>query len=179
MSIIANYRERSRANRASTNTKLCGHASHGSERGKFGEIVAIYCLKMSDPCSFSAPSECECTHINWFVNVLFEKQILDCHAELEFEVKKNNVDTLVSMALVFDCALLIMRSFCPQRRKIIIITKLKIIFDVYSRTSRKWKAQTLIAENWETPNVLAVRKLNLCSCKSVSQKKCPGGGWYE
>ena len=53
---------------------------------------------MSDPCSFSAPSECECTHINWFVNVLFEKHILDCRAELEFEVKKNNVEKLVSMA---------------------------------------------------------------------------------
>ena len=58
---------------------------------------------MSDPCSFSAPSECECTHINWFVNVLFEKHILDCRAELEFEVKKNNVEKLVSMALAFDC----------------------------------------------------------------------------
>ena len=86
-------------------------------------FVAINCLKMSDPCTFSAPSECECTHINWFVNVLFEKHILDCRAELEFEMKKNNVEKLVSMALVFDCALLIIRSFCPQRRKIIIITK--------------------------------------------------------
>lgn len=50
---------------------------------------------MSDPCSFSAPSECECTHINWFVNILFEKHTLDCRAELEFEVKKNNVEKLV------------------------------------------------------------------------------------
>ena len=90
-------------------------------------FVAINCLKMSDPCTFSSPSECECTHINWFVNVLFEKHILDCRAELEFEMKKNNVEKLVSMALVFDCALLIIRSFCPQRRKIIIITKFKII----------------------------------------------------
>ena len=31
MNIIANYRERSRANRASMRTKLCDHASHGSE----------------------------------------------------------------------------------------------------------------------------------------------------
>jgi len=29
------------------------------------------------------------------VNVLFEKQILDCRAELEFEVKENGVKTLV------------------------------------------------------------------------------------
>lgn len=28
---IASYRERSRANRASMRTKLCDHASHGSE----------------------------------------------------------------------------------------------------------------------------------------------------
>lgn len=31
MNIIANYRERSRANRASMRTKLCDHASYGSE----------------------------------------------------------------------------------------------------------------------------------------------------
>lgn len=98
--------------------------------------VAINCVKMSDPCSFSAPSECECTHINWFVNVLFEKHILDCRAELEFDVKKNNVEKLVGMALVFDCALLIIRSFCPQRRKIIIITKFKIILRCLFRNCR-------------------------------------------
>lgn len=106
-------------------------------RGKCGEFLAIInCLKMSDPCSFSAPSECECTHINWFVNVLFEKHILDCRAELEFEVKKNNLEKLVSMALVFDCALLIIRSFCPQRRKIIIIIKFKIILRCLLRNCR-------------------------------------------
>ena len=104
-------------------------------RRKCCGTVAINCLKMSDPCSFSAPSECECTHINWFVNVLFEKHILDCRAELEFEVKKNNVEKLVSMALVFDCALLIIRSFCPQRRKIIIIIKFKIILRCLFRNS--------------------------------------------
>ena len=32
MNIIANCRERSRANRASMRTKLCDHASYGSER---------------------------------------------------------------------------------------------------------------------------------------------------
>ena len=106
-------------------------------RGKCGGFLAIInCLKMSDPCSFSAPSECECTHINWFVNVLFEKYILDCRAELEFEVKKNNLEKLVSMALVFDCALLIIRSFCPQRRKIIIIIKFKIILRCLFRNCR-------------------------------------------
>ncbi|KAJ7352910.1 Leukotriene A-4 hydrolase [Desmophyllum pertusum] len=50
---------------------------------------------MADPCSFSKPSECRCTHISWFVNVLFEKQILDCRAELDFEVKENDVKKLV------------------------------------------------------------------------------------
>lgn len=50
---------------------------------------------MVDPCSFSKPNECRCTHISWFVNVLFEKQILDCRAELDFEVKENGVKKLV------------------------------------------------------------------------------------
>lgn len=50
---------------------------------------------MSDPCSFSTPSECVCTHISWFVNMLFEEHVLDCRAELEFEVKKNNIKELV------------------------------------------------------------------------------------
>ena len=53
------------------------------------------CKEMADPCSFSDPSQCTCTHISWFVNVLFEKQILDCRAELDFEVKENGVKTLV------------------------------------------------------------------------------------
>ena len=105
-------------------------------RWKCGRILAIInFLKMSDPCSFSAPSECECTHINWFVNILFEKHTLDCRAELEFEVKKNNVEKLVSMALVFDCELLIIRSFCPQRRKIIIMPKFKNILRCLLRNS--------------------------------------------
>ena len=51
--------------------------------------------KMSDPCSFSKPSECACTHISWFVNVLFDKQILDCRAELDFEVKEHGDKNLV------------------------------------------------------------------------------------
>ena len=51
--------------------------------------------EMADPCSFSKPSQCTCTNISWFVNVLFEKQILDCRAELDFEVKENGVKTLV------------------------------------------------------------------------------------
>lgn len=50
---------------------------------------------MADPCSFSEPSQYTCTHISWFVNVLFEKHILDCRAELDFEVKENGVKTLV------------------------------------------------------------------------------------
>lgn len=120
--LTARAYERSFVTTPRTEVKVKGRTKPG-----VGLLVIINCLKMSDPCSFSAPSECECTHINWFVNVLFEKHILDCRAELEFEVKKNNVEKLVSMALVFDCALMIIRSFCPQRRKIIIIIKFKII----------------------------------------------------
>ena len=56
----------------------------------------------SDPCSFSKPSECVCTHISWFVDILFAKQILDCRVELEFDVKKNGVRNLVRRA-VFIC----------------------------------------------------------------------------
>ena len=52
---------------------------------------------MADPCSFSDPSQCTCTHISWLVNVLFEKRILDCRAELDFEVKENGVKTLVRL----------------------------------------------------------------------------------
>ena len=39
MNIIANYRERSRANRASMRTKLCDHASYGSEGERNWESV--------------------------------------------------------------------------------------------------------------------------------------------
>ena len=46
MNIIANYRERSRANSASIRTKLCDHASHGSESERKdktgGGIVSNY-----------------------------------------------------------------------------------------------------------------------------------------
>ena len=38
MNIIANYRERSRANRASMRTKLCDHASYGSESHGKGKV---------------------------------------------------------------------------------------------------------------------------------------------
>lgn len=50
---------------------------------------------MSDPCTFSEPKECICTYIKWFVDVLFDKHILDCRAELDFEVKGNGVENLV------------------------------------------------------------------------------------
>lgn len=50
---------------------------------------------MSDPCSFSEPEDCICTYIKWFVDVLFDKHILDCRAELDFEVKGNGVENLV------------------------------------------------------------------------------------
>ena len=38
MKIIANYRERSRANRASMPTKLCDYASHGSESERKAKV---------------------------------------------------------------------------------------------------------------------------------------------
>ncbi len=57
----------------------------------------MFFKEMADPCSFSKPNECTCTHIKWFVNVLFEKQILDCRAELDFEVKENGVKQLVRL----------------------------------------------------------------------------------
>lgn len=50
---------------------------------------------MSDPCTFSEPEDCICTYIKWFVDVLFDKHILDCRAELDFEVKGNGVENLV------------------------------------------------------------------------------------
>lgn len=50
---------------------------------------------MADPCSFSKPDECVCTNISWFVDLLFDKHVLDCHAELDFEVKENGVKNLV------------------------------------------------------------------------------------
>ena len=56
---------------------------------------------MSDPCSFSEPNDCICTYINWFVDVLFDKHILDCRTELDFEVKGNGVKNLVRKFL--DC----------------------------------------------------------------------------
>lgn len=49
---------------------------------------------MADPCSFSKPDECLCTNIRWLVDVLFDKHILDCRAELDFEVKENGVTNL-------------------------------------------------------------------------------------
>ena len=42
MNIIANYRERSRANRASMRTKLCDHASYGSEGQRKGKVWWIF-----------------------------------------------------------------------------------------------------------------------------------------
>ena len=51
--------------------------------------------KMSDPCSFSKPDEYVCTNISWFVDLLFDKHVLDCHAELDFEVKEYGVKNLV------------------------------------------------------------------------------------
>ena len=81
----------------------------GTEKKKFPgveqtaqteSVLSQVCSEMTDPCSFSEPSQCTCTHISWFVNVLFEKQILDCRAELEFEVKENGVKTLVRFELL-------------------------------------------------------------------------------
>ena len=39
---IASYRERSRANRASMRTKLCHHASYGSEGQRKGKVWWIF-----------------------------------------------------------------------------------------------------------------------------------------
>ena len=39
---IASYRERSRANRASMRTKLCDHASYGSESQRKGKVWWIF-----------------------------------------------------------------------------------------------------------------------------------------
>ena len=68
-----------------------------AEQRKSKVFLLRFCKGMADPCSFSDPSQFTCTHISWFVNVLFEKHILDCRAELDFEVKENGVKTLVRL----------------------------------------------------------------------------------
>ena len=76
-------------------------------------VLARFSKEMADPCSFSEPSQYTCTHISWFVNVLFEKQILDCRAELDFEVKENGVKTLVRFENKLDSGLRLL-SFCVR-----------------------------------------------------------------
>jgi len=57
----------------------------------------------TDPCSFANANECVCTHISWFVNVNFDTHILECVADLTFEVKQDRVKTVVSCkAMKFD-----------------------------------------------------------------------------
>ena len=75
--------------------KVLGCRAQKQRKPKVVLPIPRFWKEMADPCSFSEPSQYTCTHISWFVNVLFEKQILDCRAELDFEVKENGVKTLV------------------------------------------------------------------------------------
>ena len=51
---------------------------------------------MADPCSFANTDECVCINISWFAKVLFDEEHFECKAQLEFEIKKDGVQNLVS-----------------------------------------------------------------------------------